>query len=126
MTLSRFTKEHEWAALESDTATCGITDYAQKALGDIVYVELPPIGKKVRQGEQVAVVESTKAASEVFAPLDGEVIAVNEALASDPGAVNRAAMSEGWFFKLKVSDSGQVSSLMDDSAYARYVQELIK
>lgn len=126
MTDLRFTKEHEWALIEGDIATCGITDYAQKALGDIVYVELPPAGKYVKQGEQTAVVESTKAASEVYAPLDGEVLAINEQLSSDPGAVNRAAMSEGWFFKLKVSSSASPHSLMDRAAYERYVQELIK
>lgn len=123
----RFTKEHEWASLGGDgTATCGITDYAQKALGDIVYVELPPVGKKVRQGEQTAVVESTKAASEVYAPLDGEVVAINETLASDPGTVNSAAMSEGWFFRIKASDLGQAEKLMDEATYEDYVQELMK
>jgi glycine cleavage system H protein len=121
----RFTKDHEWARIEGGSAVCGITDYAQKALGDIVYVELPPVGKSFTQGQQVAVVESAKAASEVYAPLAGEVIAANEALAGDPGKVNSAAMSDGWFFKLKLSDPLQAAALMDQVAYQEYVKGLL-
>lgn len=121
----RFTKEHEWARIEGDTAVCGISDYAQKALGDIVYVELPVAGKKVKQGEQTAVVESAKAASEVYAPLEGEVIAVNDALSSDPGKVNASAQSDGWFFKIKLSNPSQASSLMDEKAYQDFVKGLL-
>src|ERR1700733_11596252 len=96
-----YTKDHEWLRVEGDAAMCGISDYAQKSLGDIVYVELPPVGKKVKQGDAIAVVESAKAASEVYAPLTGEIVAVNDTLSSQPGKVNAAAMGEGWFFKIK-------------------------
>lgn len=121
----RFTKEHEWVSVEGDTALCGISDYAQKALGDIVYVELPPIGKKVKQGEAVAVVESAKAASEVYAPVDGEVMAVNDVLTSDPGKVNASPMGEGWFFRLKSADAVQASRLMDENGYQDHVKGLL-
>jgi len=119
-----FTKEHEWVRVDGETAICGISDFAQKALGDIVYVEVPTIGKKVKQGEQIAVVESSKAASEVYAPLDGEVIEVNATLASDPAKVNSAATGEGWFFKLKISNAAQTAQLMDDAAYQTYLKGL--
>ncbi len=118
----RYTKEHEWARLEGDVAVCGISDYAQKAMGDVVYVELPQVGKKVKQGEQVAVVESAKAASEVYAPVDGEIVAVNDALSKDPGKVNVAAQTDGWFFKIKTAANG--NELMDESAYQNYVKGL--
>ena len=120
-----FTKDHEWARLDGDVAVCGISDYAQKALGDIVYVELPPIGKKFKQGEQVAVVESAKAASEVYAPIDGEVVAVNDLLSSDSGKVNTAAESDGWFFKLKPVNASQIGTLMDAAAYQGFVKGLL-
>src|SRR6202012_3006423 len=100
-------------------------DYAQKALGDVVYVELPPVGKKVKQGEPVAVVESAKAANEVYAPVDGEVVAVNDALAAEPGKVNAAPVGEGWFFKLKPSNPAQLSGLMEESVYQSHVKELL-
>lgn len=122
---TRFSKEHEWARIDGDTAICGITDYAQKALGDIVYVELPTVGKKVKQGEPIAVVESAKAASEVYAPIDGEVIAINESLTADPGIVNSAAASAGWFFKLKPDHSSQTESLMDEATYQNYLKGLL-
>jgi glycine cleavage system H protein len=118
----KFTKEHEWARIEGDVAICGISDYAQKALGDVVYVELPPVGKKVKQGDAIAVVESAKAASEVYAPLAGEVVAVNEALTSQPGKVNAAAMGEGWFFKIKPATPA--NDLMDESQYQTYIKGL--
>jgi glycine cleavage system H protein len=121
----RFTKEHEWVLIEGDAATCGISDYAQKSLGDIVYVELPAVGKKVRQGEPVAVVESAKAASEVYAPVDGEVTAVNEALTSDPARVNTAPMAEGWFFKIKPADASQAFQLMDEKNYQDHIKGLL-
>jgi len=120
----RYTKEHEWARLEGDVVVCGISDFAQKALGDIVYVELPISGKKAIQGKEVAVVESAKAASEIYAPIDGEVIAANENLSSDPSKVNAAAMGEGWIFKLKPNDKSQLDTLMDETAYQAYLQEL--
>ena len=125
MSQIRYSKEHEWAKIEGDNATCGITDYAQKALGDIVYVELPPLGRKVKQGEQIAVVESAKAASEVYAPMGGEVTAVNDALTSDPGKVNAEAMSGGWFFKLKLANPSQADQLMDEAAYKDYVKGIM-
>ena len=124
MSQVRYTKEHEWVRIEGDAAVCGITEFAQKALGDIVYVELPAAGKKVSQGGEVAVVESAKAASEIYAPIDGEVIAANENLSSDPSQVNQAAMGEGWIFKLKPSNAGQVDGLMDEAAYQAYVKSL--
>ena len=102
----RFTKEHEWARIEGNVATCGITDYAQKALGDIVYVELPAAGKKLKQNEQAAVVESAKAASEVYAPLDGDVTEVNSVLASDPAKVNAAANRRRLVFQIETCQSG--------------------
>jgi glycine cleavage system H protein len=122
---TRFTKEHEWVRLEGDQAICGISEYAQKALGDIVYVELPAIGKKVKQGEPVAVVESAKAASEVYAPIDGEVVAVNDNLSADPGIVNSSASDKGWFFKLKPASHGQTADLMDDATYQNYLKGLL-
>ncbi len=124
MAQTRFTKEHEWTRLDGDVATCGISDYAQKALGDIVYVELPPVGKKVKQGEQVAVVESSKAASEVYAPIDGEIVAVNDNLAGSPGTVNEAAMGDGWFFKIKPANAEQADQLMNEANYQSYLKGL--
>ncbi len=120
-----FTKDHEWVRLENGNAVCGISDHAQKALGDIVYVELPAMGKKVKQGEQVAVVESSKAASEVYAPVSGEVVAVNDMLSADPGKVNSAPMKEGWIFKMKPSDAGETSTLMDEGVYNDYVKVMV-
>ena len=125
MPSTRFTKEHEWVRTEGDNAVCGISEYAQKALGDIVYVELPAVGKKVKQGDPVAVVEFAKAASEVYAPIDGEVVAANDLLSSDPGIVNSASMEEGWFFKLKPANAAQVESLMDDLTYQNYLKGLL-
>jgi glycine cleavage system H protein len=125
MTDIRYTKDHEWARMEGDTAVCGISDYAQKSLGDIVYVELPTIGKKVKQGEPVAVVESAKAASEVYAPIDGEVTAVNDAIVADPAKVNSSPLGEGWFFKIKTSKPSQASGLMDESVYQTHIKELL-
>jgi len=120
----RYTKDHEWVRREGDSATIGITDYAQNQLGDVVYVELPAIGKKVEQGGDAAVVESVKAASEVYAPVSGEVIAVNEELAGEPGRINADAQGNGWFFKLKLSDPKQLDALMDEAAYKAYVEGL--
>lgn len=124
MSQVRFTKEHEWVRMEGDAAVCGITEFAQKALGDIVYVELPSTGKKVAQGGEVAVVESAKAASEIYAPIDGEVIAANENLSGDPAQVNKAAMGKGWIFKLKPSNAAQIETLMDEAAYQEYLKGL--
>ena len=121
-TAVRYTKEHEWARQEGDVEVCGISDYAQKALGDVVYVELPKVGKQVKAGEQVAVVESAKAASEVYAPVAGEVVAVNDVLSKEPGKVNSSAMTDGWFFKIK--PAAPANDLMDEKTYQEYVKGL--
>ena len=118
-----FTTDHEWLRIEGDVATIGITDYAQSQLGDVVYVELPEIGRRVEQGKEAAVVESVKAASEVYAPVSGEVAEVNEALAADPAMVNADPMGDGWFLKLRLDDPRQLDSLMDEAAYKRLVEE---
>jgi len=120
----RYSQEHEWVRLEGDTATIGITPYAQEQLGDVVFVELPEIGKKVEKGKELAVVESVKAASEVYAPLSGEVVEVNSALSDAPATVNEDALGKGWFAKLKIADKGQFAGLMDDAAYKKYVEGL--
>jgi glycine cleavage system H protein len=123
MTAAKFTKDHEWVRLDGELAVIGITDYAQSQLGDIVYVELPQIGRRLEQGGEAAVVESVKAASDVFAPLSGEVVAVNETLAADPAKVNADPMGEGWFLKLRPADPAQLDGLMDENAYRRFVEE---
>ncbi len=122
MTAVRFTKDHEWVRLDGEIAVIGITDYAQSQLGDIVYVELPEIGRHIDQGKETAVVESVKAASDVYAPVSGEVVEVNEALAGDPAKVNADAMGEGWFMKLRLADPKQLDELMDEAAYRRFVE----
>jgi glycine cleavage system H protein len=123
MTSPRFTKDHEWVRLDGDLAVIGITDYAQSQLGDVVYVELPEIGRRLEQGKEVAVVESVKAASEVYAPISGEVVEVNDALAADPAQVNADPMGQGWFLKLRLADPKQLDQLMDEAAYQRFVEE---
>jgi len=120
----RFTKDHEWVLVDGDTATIGISDYAQEQLGDVVFVELPDIGKTLEQGDEAAVVESVKAASEVYAPVSGEVIEVDEELEAAPGRVNEDATGEGWFVKLKLTDEDELDDLMDEAAYAKYIKEL--
>ena len=124
MTDIRYSKDHEWVRREGALAVIGITDYAQNQLGDVVYVELPEIGRQVEQGGEAAVVESVKAASEVYAPVSGEVAAVNELLSGEPGKVNADAMGEGWFFKLKLSDPKQLDALMDEAAYKKFIEGL--
>jgi len=119
----RYTDQHEWVRVDGDEATIGITKYAAEQLGDVVYVELPEIGRRVEQGKEAAVVESVKAASEVYAPVSGEVAEVNEALAADPAAVNADPMGQGWFLKLRLDDPKELDSLMDEEAYLRLVQE---
>jgi glycine cleavage system H protein len=120
----RYTKEHEYVRLDGDVATVGITDHAQSQLGDIVFVELPAIGKSVEQGAETAVVESVKAASEVYAPLSGEVVDVNGALEGEPAKVNADPLGEGWFLKLKVKDKSQFDALMDEAAYKAFLATL--
>jgi len=124
MSIVKYTKEHEWVRVDGDEAVTGITDYAQEQLGDIVYVELPEIGRRVERGKEAAVVESVKAASDVFAPLSGEVTAVNAALADDPGRVNRDPLGEGWFFKLRIASAAELDELLDEAAYQALVAGL--
>ena len=119
----RFTKDHEWIRQDGDTAVIGITDYAQQQMGDIVYVELPLPGSRVEAGKEAAVVESAKAASEVYAPVSGEVVAVNDAVAGDPAKVNADPMGEGWFLAVKLDDPTALDGLMDEAAYAAFVAE---
>ncbi len=114
---THYTKEHEWISVDGAEAVIGISGYAQEQLGDIVFVELPELGKQLKKGDIGAVVESVKAASEVYAAASGEVVAVNDALGDDPGLVNREAEDGGWFFRLRLSDPGELEGLMDASAY---------
>jgi glycine cleavage system H protein len=122
MTTRRYTKDHEWIRLDGDIAVVGITDYAQSQLGDVVYVELPEIGRRVEKGKEAAVVESVKAASEVYAPISGEVVETNAAIAADPAKVNADAEGEGWFMKLRLSDPKELDDLLDEAAYKRFVE----
>ena len=124
MGIVRYTKEHEWIRVEDGVGVVGITKYAQEQLGDIVYVELPEVGAKVTQGAEAAVVESVKAASEINAPVAGEVTEVNQDLADNPGTVNTDAMGEGWFFKMKIADPDELARLMDVVDYQEYVESL--
>ena len=117
MTETRYTKDHEWIRVDGEEGVMGVTAYAAEQLGDVVFVELPEIGKTVKQGDELAVVESVKAASEVYAPVSGEVVAVNDVLEGEPGKVNEAPDGEGWFVKLKVADAGELGALMDDADY---------
>ena len=120
----KYTEDHEWVDADGDVATVGITDYAQKALGDVVFVEVPEVGASFEQGDEVSVVESVKAASEVYAPLNGEIVEVNEALEGEPGLVNTDATGQGWFFKIKLSNTADLDDLMDEDAYNTFVAGL--
>ena len=120
----KYTQEHEWIRVEGDTGTIGITPYAQEQLGDVVFVELPQAGRKVAKGEACAVVESVKAASDIYAPVSGEVTEANPALGDAPGDVNAEPMGKGWFFKLKLADKGELNGLMDEAAYGAFVKSL--
>ena len=117
MSKTYFTEDHEWIAVDGDTAIVGITEHAQEQLGDLVFVELPEAGKNVSKGDDAVVVESVKAASDVYAPVSGEITEVNMALADDPSLVNRSAQNEGWLFKMKLSDPSELEGLMDASGY---------
>ena len=119
-----FTKDHEWIRVDGDTATVGISNHAQEALGDIVFAEVPEAGRAVTKGQEAAVVESVKAASDVYAPVSGEVVAGNQALADDPSVVNSDPEGEGWFFKLKLDNPGELEGLMDEAAYREWVKTL--
>ena len=120
----KYSQEHEWIGVEGDLGTIGITQYAQEQLGDVVFVELPKAGRKVAKGEACAVVESVKAASDIYAPVSGEVADSNPALADAPGDVNAEPMGKGWFFKLKLADKGELDGLMDEAAYDAFVKTL--
>ena len=124
MAKSRYTKDHEFARLDGDIVTVGISDYAQSQLGDIVYVELPEVGRIFARGDDAAVVESVKAASEVYAPVSGEVVEVNGALTEDPAKVNEDAEGAGWFFKLRIGKEGELGTLMTEADYQTYLKEL--
>ena len=119
-----FTKEHEWIRVEGDTATVGISDHAQEQLGDIVFAEVPETGRRLTKGQEAAVVESVKAASDVYAPVSGEVVEGNQAVADDPALVNSDPEGKGWFFKLKLENPGELDGLMDEAAYRDWVQTL--
>jgi len=119
-----YSKDHEWISVEGGTATVGITAYAQEQLGDVVYVELPEAGKALSQGDEAAVVESVKAASEVYAPIDGEVTETNDALTDEPAKVNEDPEGAAWFLKMTVGNEGQLAELMDEAAYKAYVETL--
>ncbi len=119
-----YTDEHEWIEVDGDVATVGITDYAQGQLGDIVFVELPEVGALIEQGKDAAVVESVKAASDVYAPITGEITEVNPALEEDPSLVNSAPEDAGWFFKMTIAVAGELDSLMDEDGYKAFVEEL--
>lgn len=124
MSETRYTKDHEYIRIEGDTGTVGITDFAQGQLGDVVFVELPAIGTSVAKGGEAAVVESVKAASEVYAPVSGEVVEVNSALEAAPGTVNEDAAGKGWFLKLKLKDASELDGLMSEAEYQAYVKTL--
>jgi glycine cleavage system H protein len=120
----RYTKDHEYIRVEGDTGIVGITDYAQSQLGDVVYVELPAVGKAVTKGGEAAVVESVKAASEVYAPVSGEVIEVNSALEGTPGTVNEDPAGGGWFLKIRIQDPSELDALMGEDEYQAYIKQI--
>jgi glycine cleavage system H protein len=121
---TRYSRDHEWIRLEGDIATIGISDYAQEQLGDVVYVELPEVDKSFDKGAEAAVVESVKAASEIFAPVAGEVVETNAVLNDEPGTVNTSPEGDGWFMKIKVTNTADVNELMDADAYEAFVKTL--
>jgi glycine cleavage system H protein len=122
MSDTKFTTSHEWVRLDGDVVTVGITDHAQTALGDVVFVDLPEVGREVGANEACAVVESVKAASDVYAPLAGRVVEANSRLSEDPGLVNRDPAGEGWFYKLEIADAAALDELMDEAGYQRFVE----
>jgi glycine cleavage system H protein len=124
MTETRYTKDHEYARVEGDVAVVGISDHAQQQLGDVVFVELPAVGVKLAKSDGAAVVESVKAASDVFAPVSGEVIEVNGAVDAQPGLINEDAMGRGWLLKIKLADAGELASLMSEADYAAFLKTL--
>lgn len=123
MANTQYTDDHEWIRVEGDEAVMGISDHAQEQLGDLVFVDLPEVGREFTKGEAIIVVESVKAASDVYAPADGEVTAVNDALEGEPELVNKSAESDGWLIKLKLNDTSQLQGLMDDEAYKAHLEK---
>jgi glycine cleavage system H protein len=119
-----YSKDHEYLRVEGGEGVVGISEHAQQQLGDVVFVEVPPIGKKLKKDDQAAVVESVKAASDVFAPVSGEVVAVNSEVESTPGLINEDALGRGWLYRIKLADASELSGLMDEAAYADYVKTL--
>ena len=124
MTEIRFTKDHEYVRVEGDLAVVGISDHAQEQLGDVVFVELPDIGAKLAKGDSAAVVESVKAASDVFAPVSGEVVEVNKEVDAQPALINEDAMGRGWILKIKLADAGELASLLSEADYGAFLQTL--
>lgn len=124
MSERKFTKDHEWILVEGDVGTVGISEHAQEQLGDIVFIELPEAGAEFAQGAQAATLESVKAASEIYAPVAGTVVEINEALADEPGLINTDALGKGWFFKVKIGQLGELDKLMDENAYQAFVESL--
>ena len=124
MSSVKYTEDHEWVRIDGDVGTVGITDYAQEQLGDVVFVELPDVGRAVEKGGDAAVVESVKAASEIYAPIAGEITEANQAVADDPSLVNSSPTADGWFFKLRIADAGELDGLMDEAAYKKFVEGL--
>jgi len=124
MAETRYSKDHEWVAVDADVATVGITAYAAEQLGDVVFVELPEAGRKVKKGDAAAVVESVKAASDVFSPVSGEIVEANSALADNPQQVNEAAETGGWFMKIRIADKNELDGLMDEKSYRDFVATL--
>ncbi len=120
----KYSKDHEWINVDGDTGTVGVTDHAQQQLGELVYVELPEVGTTFEQGDEACVVESVKAASEVYAPCGGEVLEVNDVLSDAPTTINDSAEGDGWMFKIKIADPAELSELMDAAGYQAYVKEL--
>jgi glycine cleavage system H protein len=124
MSRLKFSKDHEWIRIEGDSGVVGISNYAQAQLGDVVFVELPEVGKALTKGAEAAVVESVKAASEVYAPVNGTVTEINSSLSDNPGSVNSDPMGDGWFFKLSLTNASELDDLLDEAAYEAYVKEL--
>ena len=120
----KYTNEHEWIRVDGDVGTIGITNYAQEQLGDVVFVDVPQVGRNVTKGESIAVVESVKAASDIFAPVSGEIVEANGALSDSPGDVNAEPMGKGWFFKIKLANKSELDGLMDEAAYDAFVKGL--
>ena len=124
MSIVRFNEDHEWVRRDGDEAVVGITDYAQTQLGEVVHVDLPPVGKRIEQGKEVAAVESVKVSNAINAPISGEVTVINAALTADPAKINADPMGEGWFFKLRVTDTTEFDALLDEAAYRKFVDSL--